>query len=75
MTRRSAPLTLRFLLLLNRRGYSSFVFCPACKHSLQCRNCDVTLTFHKRNQRVVCHYCAFASHPYRPVCLADQAVW
>jgi len=35
------------ILLLNRRGYSSFVFCPSCKHTLQCRNCDVTLTFHK----------------------------
>ncbi len=39
------------ILLLNRRGYSNFVFCPACKHSLQCRNCDVTLTFHKRKQK------------------------
>ncbi len=35
------------ILLLNRRGYSSFVFCPSCKHTLHCRNCDVTLTFHK----------------------------
>ena len=35
------------ILLLNRRGYSNYVFCPKCKHSLQCRNCDVTLTFHK----------------------------
>jgi primosomal protein N' (replication factor Y) len=37
------------ILLLNRRGYSNFVFCPGCKHTLQCRNCDVTLTFHKAN--------------------------
>ena len=36
------------ILLLNRRGYSNFVFCPSCRHSLHCRNCDVTLTFHKR---------------------------
>jgi len=35
------------ILLLNRRGYSNFVFCPSCKHTMQCRNCDVTLTFHK----------------------------
>jgi primosomal protein N' (replication factor Y) len=35
------------ILLLNRRGYSNFVFCPSCKHILRCRNCDVTLTFHK----------------------------
>jgi primosomal protein N' (replication factor Y) len=35
------------ILLLNRRGYSNFVYCPSCKHTLHCRNCDVTLTFHK----------------------------
>ena len=35
------------ILLLNRRGYSNFVLCPKCKHTLQCRNCDVTLTFHR----------------------------
>ena len=35
------------ILLLNKRGYSNFVFCPSCKHTLHCRNCDVTLTFHK----------------------------
>ena len=35
------------ILLLNRRGYSNFVFCPSCQHTLHCRNCDVTLTFHK----------------------------
>ena len=35
------------ILFLNRRGYSNFIFCPSCKYTLQCRNCDVTLTFHK----------------------------
>ncbi|MHC4757759.1 MAG: replication restart helicase PriA, partial [Planctomycetota bacterium] len=35
------------ILLLNRRGYSNFVFCPSCRHTLHCRNCDSTLTFHK----------------------------
>ncbi len=38
------------ILLLNRRGYSNFVFCPSCNHTLGCRNCDVTLTFHKRRR-------------------------
>jgi primosomal protein N' (replication factor Y) len=37
------------ILLLNRRGYSNFIFCPSCRHVLHCRNCDVTLTFHKAN--------------------------
>jgi primosomal protein N' (replication factor Y) len=35
------------ILLLNRRGYSNFIFCPSCNYTLHCRNCDVTLTFHK----------------------------
>jgi len=35
------------ILLLNRRGYSNFVFCPSCMHTLRCRNCDSALTFHK----------------------------
>jgi primosomal protein N' (replication factor Y) len=39
------------ILLLNRRGYSNFVFCPSCKYTLRCRNCDVTLTFHKSPPR------------------------
>jgi primosomal protein N' (replication factor Y) len=39
------------ILLLNRRGYSNFVFCPSCKHTMHCRNCDVTLTFHKFKTR------------------------
>jgi len=35
------------ILLLNRRGYSNLVFCPSCRHTMQCRNCDAALTFHK----------------------------
>lgn len=35
------------ILLLNRRGYSNLVFCPSCRHTVQCRNCDAALTFHK----------------------------
>jgi len=42
------------ILLLNRRGYSNFIFCPSCKHTLHCRNCDVTLTFH-RSEVPACH--------------------
>jgi primosomal protein N' (replication factor Y) len=39
------------ILLLNRRGYSNFIFCPSCRHTLHCRNCDVALTFHKSRIR------------------------
>jgi len=38
------------ILLLNRRGYSNFVYCASCRHTLRCRNCDVSLTFHKRSR-------------------------
>jgi primosomal protein N' (replication factor Y) (superfamily II helicase) len=45
------------LVLLNRRGYSSFTLCRACGHTARCINCDVTLTFHKAEARLTCHYC------------------
>jgi primosomal protein N' (replication factor Y) len=47
------------IILLNRRGYSSFVLCRSCGESIKCPNCDITLTFHKRINSLVCHYCNF----------------
>ncbi len=46
------------IVLLNRRGYSSFVLCRSCGESIQCPNCDVTLTYHKSESVIICHYCA-----------------
>jgi primosomal protein N' (replication factor Y) len=48
------------MLLLNRRGFSSFVACRACGERVQCVNCSVTLTFHRRDKRLLCHYCNYA---------------
>jgi primosomal protein N' (replication factor Y) len=48
------------MLLLNRRGFSSFVACRACGERLQCANCSVTLTYHRRDKRMLCHYCNYA---------------
>ena len=45
------------IILLNRRGYSSFVLCRSCGESIQCPNCDVTLTYHRSDRVIVCHYC------------------
>lgn len=45
------------IILLNRRGYSSFVLCRSCGESVQCPNCDVTLTYHKSDALILCHYC------------------
>jgi len=45
------------IILLNRRGYSSFVLCRSCGESIHCPNCDVTLTYHRSERVIVCHYC------------------
>ena len=45
------------IILLNRRGYSSFVLCRSCGESIQCPNCDVTLTYHRSDRVILCHYC------------------
>ena len=47
------------MLLINKRGYSSFVMCRSCGEAVKCPNCDVTLTYHKSNDSLVCHYCGF----------------
>ena len=48
------------MLLLNRRGFSSFVTCRSCGERVQCTNCSVTLTYHRRDRRMLCHYCNYA---------------
>jgi primosomal protein N' (replication factor Y) len=48
------------IVLLNRRGFSSFVACRACGERVQCINCSIALTFHKRDRRLLCHYCGYA---------------
>ena len=48
------------IVLLNRRGFSSFVACRACGERIQCINCSLTLTYHKRDRRLLCHYCGYA---------------
>lgn len=48
------------IVLLNRRGFSSFVACRACGERIQCANCSLTLTFHRRDRRLLCHYCNYA---------------
>lgn len=45
------------IILLNRRGYSSFILCRSCGESIMCPNCEVTLTFHRGDRILVCHYC------------------
>ncbi|MGC8758858.1 MAG: primosomal protein N' [Bryobacteraceae bacterium] len=48
------------ILLMNRRGFSSAVSCRSCGERLQCVNCAIGLTFHRRDNRLLCHYCNYA---------------
>jgi primosomal protein N' (replication factor Y) len=48
------------MLLMNRRGFSSFMVCRACGERLNCVNCAVSLTYHRRDRRMLCHYCGYA---------------
>lgn len=47
------------ILLLNRRGYASFVTCSNCGHTIKCPHCDITLTYHKSSNTLRCHYCGY----------------
>ena len=49
------------MVLLNRRGYSPVVFCRACGKKLECKNCAIALTHHKREHKMVCHYCGYTA--------------
>ena len=48
------------LVLLNRRGFASAVFCRQCGHTLECPNCSVSLTLHQAAGRARCHYCNYS---------------
>ena len=47
------------MVLLNRRGYSPVVLCRTCGKTLECQNCAIALTLHKRENKMVCHYCGY----------------
>lgn len=47
------------ILFQNRRGFSSHVACPSCGYVPKCPHCDVSLTYHKKTNRLACHYCGY----------------
>jgi len=49
------------MVLLNRRGYSPVVLCRTCGKKLECQNCAIALTHHKREHKMVCHYCGYTT--------------
>lgn len=51
------------MLLLNRRGFNTYIHCPECGHVQMCQFCDLALTYHRQAQVLVCHYCGYAEEP------------
>lgn len=55
------------ILLLNRRGYNTFAACDSCGEVITCPNCSISLTYHRANDRLMCHYCGY-SVPFTSTC-------
>jgi len=55
------------IILLNRRGYNTFVACNSCGSVESCPNCSISLTYHRANDRLMCHYCGY-SVPFTTKC-------
>lgn len=51
------------IILLNRRGYAPIVLCPACGTAAECPQCSVSLTYHRGEEALRCHYCGFGRRP------------
>jgi primosomal protein N' (replication factor Y) len=60
------------ILLLNRRGYNTFIICPKCGEVVKCKHCDVAATYHKSRRMLICHMCD-AERPCPPACPSCQA--
>lgn len=55
------------ILLVNRRGFNTFVVCSDCKNVVTCPKCSISMTYHSANNRLMCHYCGF-SLPFTEKC-------
>lgn len=62
------------ILLLNRRGFHTIISCVDCFQPIYCPNCSVPLTYHKKNGKLMCHYCGFAQEQVKkcPVCNSER---
>ncbi|MEM9351745.1 MAG: primosomal protein N' [Planctomycetota bacterium] len=61
------------IYLLNRRGFSTHVQCPACGFKLECPHCELSLTYHRQDNTALCHYCDYRAEPPTkcPDCKSD----
>ena len=50
------------MLFLNRRGFASFIKCKECGYIAKCEDCDISLTYHKEDNELKCHYCGRRYH-------------
>lgn len=62
------------ILLLNRRGYNTFISCRSCGHVVTCPSCSISMTYHRANRQLVCHYCGHMQEPVTvcPACGSDK---
>lgn len=62
------------VLFLNRRGYSTFIMCRSCGYTAKCRNCNISLTYHQKANKLKCHYCGFEQSVLTicPECASDK---
>jgi primosomal protein N' (replication factor Y) len=62
------------IVLINRRGYSWFALCRSCGAAVLCENCSIALTYHKKRERMACHYCGFSRRVPRicPKCNSEH---
>ncbi len=62
------------ILFLNRRGFSTFVMCRDCGYTVKCKNCNITLTYHRYENKLKCHYCGYEQQNVTkcPECGSDK---
>jgi len=51
------------MIFLNRRGFANFLICESCGHSFVCPNCDISLSYHRHPEKLLCHYCDYTVRP------------
>jgi primosomal protein N' (replication factor Y) (superfamily II helicase) len=61
------------IILINRRGYAPYLLCRECGHEFRCKDCSVTLTVHRRENLLICHYCGYRMRipPKCPLCAGE----
>lgn len=62
------------ILFLNRRGYSTFIMCRECGYTVKCKNCNISMTYHKSENKLKCHYCGYEEKVVTtcPECHSDK---